>query len=144
MTIPLPFLKSSATDFASYHLQTMTKRAFLVGDDWTGYYTYGLNMSRVDPPMRGVIFESYAESATPGLVLLKARGVDSIGDFILVGEMTCGDGRLVFRKQYINARQSWHYSGWMTPFGIVGKWCGATGRGGLFWLWKAKWTHSSS
>jgi hypothetical protein len=143
MAIPLPFLESSATDFASCHLQTMTTQAFLVGDEWVGYYIYALGLSALDPPMRSIIFESYTESVTPGLIELKAKGTDSVGDFTLVGEMRCSNGMLMFCKRYINLGHSWQYSGLITPFGIVGKWYGLSGddNGGLFWLWKAKWTH---
>jgi hypothetical protein len=147
MNIPLPFLDSSAADFASCHLQTMTARAFLVGDEWEGCYGYGHGISRLlEPPMRSVVFERYTELVMPGQVQLKARGTDGYGRFTLAGQMDCNDGKLMLCKQRgINGLQ-YQYSGIMTPFGIVGRWYRRSNNsfGGLFWLWKAKWTRGSS
>jgi hypothetical protein len=146
MAIPLPFLESSAADFATCHLQMMTSQAFLVGDEWVGHCIHALDPSMPDLPMCDIIFESYEESVTPGLILLKGRGSDSVGDFTLIGEMSFYNGKVMLCKQYINASHPCKYSGLMTPFGIAGKWYTLSGRrgGGLFWIWKAKWTQGSS
>jgi hypothetical protein len=149
MTIPLPFLESSATDFASCHLQKMTSQAFLVGDEWVGCFIYALQLVQ-DSIRLCVTFEGYTESVTPGLILLTGRGTDTdlARDFTLTGEMSCDDGKLMLSKQYISdLNHSYQYSGLMTPFGIVGNWFFLTGGvidEGLFWLWKAKWTDGLS
>jgi hypothetical protein len=146
MTIPLPFSEFSTRNSASCHVEAMTSRDFLVGDEWMGYYKDVENINGLDPPMRGVIFESYKQSVIPELRILRGRGTDFRGEFTLLGEMGADDGKLILGKRYING-DSWQYSGVMTPFGIVGKWYGRSSTdvaGGLFWLWKAKWTRGSS
>ena len=147
MKIPLPFLESSAIDFVSCHHLAMTTPAFLIGDEWVGYYSDSSSITRLDPPMRSIIFErDHSESASiPEMLPLSTRGIDSVGAFTLVGKVDCGSGRFGFVKQYINSH-SWQWSGVMTPFGMVGKWYGegTTYGTGWFWLWKAEWTHESS
>jgi hypothetical protein len=145
MKLPLPFLKSSDENFSSCHLQTMTSQAFLVGDEWEGCYGRGQKIDELDASMRGVVFEHYKLDRIP-LASLEARGTDLQGEFTLIGTINCVDGKLKFCKRYMNG-QPWGCSGVMTPFGIVGNWTGRylkTGYGGLFWLWKAKWTCGSS
>jgi hypothetical protein len=126
MTIPVPFLESSAEDFASCHLQEMTTRGFLVGDEWVEYYGNVFNVRPyigMSTPMGGIIFESYTESdTTPGVIQIMAKGETfSVETFTLVGEINRINGGLRFCKQCTSEECTPHqYSGVMTPFGMVG------------------------
>jgi hypothetical protein len=146
MKLPMPFLKSSVKTFGICHLQTATSQAFLVGDEWEGYYGQGPSIDKLDAPMRGVVFERYTQRYKRILLAsLEARGTDIHGEFTLIGTINGVNGKLSLCKQYINGG-SFQCSGVMTPFGIVGNWHGRSGMtryGGLFWLWKAKWTHGT-
>ena len=146
MKIPVPFLESNAKDFTCCHLPKMTNPTFLIGDEWVGYYSYGSNIMNLDPPMRGIIFERdhTASVSAPGLMPLWARGIDNVGDFTLEGEIDCRRGSFTFVKQYTHGHR-WQWSGMMTPFGMAGKWYGASySQWGWFWLWKANWTRGCS
>ena len=146
LTLPLPFSPSSVEDFASSHIPTMTSRPFLESDEWVGHYCYsGRQNMPFDPAMRGLHFQS--GDTVDEKRMLHASGYDGCGPFVIDGWISTQTGEVEATKMYTGPQPvSWHWSGTMGKFGIVGRW-GQVRRewrwaqGGLFWLWRKGWCH---
>ena len=105
------------------------------GRPWAGYYTF-LHMTQRDPPM---FFELRSSGPTPdtepSCLWFHGEGQDGVGPFSLEGSCDTRTGVVEATKAYIGAH-GWRWSGFITPFGMVGKW----GNSGWWWVWPQEWS----
>ncbi|KAF8170328.1 hypothetical protein K438DRAFT_1773881 [Mycena galopus ATCC 62051] len=107
---------------------------------WCGYYSQGGGFGG---PMRMAI-RRVATDVASGAVAFQGSGSDSVGSFDLQGRIDLMSGSLAAEKKY-TLGPSWEWSGFVTPFGLVGRWGSDVilGRknwcGGWWWIWPTQW-----
>ncbi|KAF3923720.1 hypothetical protein ABW20_dc0106000 [Dactylellina cionopaga] len=160
MKLPAPF--GDAAEFVWSHLEIMTSKAFLEEGKWMGFYNYG-SMKVIDPAMIDIRFRvveldgqdshagnsdsndgNHQDSKHPprNVLNVTGSGEDNVGKFTLYGQIVKTTGKIQMKKVYTGTQLQWDWLGFMTPFGIVGRW-GNRGSGGDLWLWKEDWYRES-
>lgn len=142
-----PIYADFAEGFNKSHIRGMTSAEFLAGT-WGGVYSDHRGMrrstsfqARLDPPMhniRLVTQRSVDGDAVSVVIDRSSRGVDAHGEFSLEGRIL-NTGAVHMVKRYIVHGWNWTWTGYVTPFGLVGIWGSAMRMGGYFWIWKEEW-----
>ena len=173
---PFPPARSDAgPPPATCHLAALTAPAFLADGAWTGYQLAHLGLPHPDdraphelrfdardgdgPLVAGVPAwpsgrpRPADRGRAPGSVAVWGRGRLGGGSFVVTGTLCRDTGWVHLRRSRDDGRAA-HYTGVMTPFGIVGTWGvttpGVPGKGlwgegetrGWFWLFKESWTRA--
>jgi len=101
---------------------------------WLGYYTtQGYPRIYFDPLMRMTL----KRVITDENVVFEGSGSDGIDTFSLRGRIDLERGTLEAEKAYHNQSLKWKWTGFVTPFGLVGRW-GEAAWGGWWWIWPAE------
>ena len=144
---PRPFELDNAEEGVEHlllsHLHAVAVPAFLVDGEWAGY-TLETDARRLAPWMHCVHFQATETADSIHLHADDAR--QGALRFSLQGNIDRRSGLLRMRKQFVaGSAESWHWSGFLTPFGMVGTWDtkywhSGERKGCWFWLWKRAWS----
>ncbi|THU80477.1 hypothetical protein K435DRAFT_497378 [Dendrothele bispora CBS 962.96] len=114
---------------------------FLVQEEksWIGYDSRPLGSRRItfDPVMTMNLKRTAFSSDTT--IVFEGSGVNAIYSFTLQGTIDLRQGTVEARRFYVNSGHSWKLIGFVTPFGLIGRW-GEPACGGWWWIWPAEWS----
>lgn len=152
---PPPFM-GGEMDPTTFHVASMSQKAFIEDGDWCGYYSYDtllMNPPHIDPAMESVklrlhdtnsselsseIINETSSSNAHSLHSISGNGKDSVGNFRLSGQLF-SDGRMPMTKIYDQGIH-WDWDTCVTPWGIMGFWGQSDSTYGWVWLWKREWS----
>ncbi|KAL8685055.1 MAG: hypothetical protein Q9218_007999, partial [Villophora microphyllina] len=109
MDMPLPFATDAAARLPYCHLPIMISKSFLEDGEWAGFYctSFGSQSPHFDSPMRNIHFQVDDFGSTRHTLIIQANGVDSVGEFTLLGRMATDIGNMQFSKTYTGGTPQW-------------------------------------